>query len=217
MNKVLQQILAGIWHWTAPNPSIGGVRVSSYWLDGPGVLIDPLTPDAVLEWLSKRPTPPTAIVLANRHHYRNCAAINERFGCQVHVPAAGMHAFTHGEPVVPYEPGDELPGGLVAIEVGVLSPDDGGLYLESAQALWLADTIVRSPTDPNSRIGWVPDSLMDDPAQTKRGLLEAFTRVLADYEFEHLLLAHGLPLVGTGRAELEQLVREGGRTAGDAF
>jgi hypothetical protein len=36
-------------------------------------------------------------------------------------------------------------------------------------------------------------------------------------EFEHLLLAHGLPLIGNGRRELEQLVSQGGRTAGDAF
>ena len=47
---------------------------------------------------------------------------------------------------------------------------------------------------------------MDDPGRDQAGLLEAFGRVLADYEFEHLLLAHGLPLVGNGRAELEQLV-----------
>ena len=113
-------------------------------------------------------------MLANRHHYRDCGAINECFGCQVHVPAAGMHAFTHGEPVVPYEPGDELPGGLVAVEVGALSPDDGGLYLESGSALWLADTLVRAPTDPDSRIGWVADSLMDDPQETKGGMLAAF-------------------------------------------
>lgn len=217
MNKTLQQVIAGIWHWTAPHGNIGGTLVSSYWLDEPGVLIDPLTPEAVLEWLSRRPSPPSAIVLANRHHYRDCAVITQRFGCRVHVPAAGMHAFTHGEPVVPYEPGDDLPGGLVAVEVGALSPDDGGLYLAGSRALWLADTLVRSPTDPDSHIGWVPDSLMSDPEETKRGLLAAFERILADYEFEHLLLAHGLPLVGNGRLELERFVREGGRSASGAL
>jgi hypothetical protein len=89
--------------------------------------------------------------------------------------------------------------------------------LESASAIWVADTIVRSPTDPAGRIGWVPDSLMDDPEETKNGLLKAFSEVLENYEFEHLLLAHGLPLIGNGRSELEQLVREGGRIAPDAF
>lgn len=58
---------------------------------------------------------------------------------------------------------------------------------------------------------------MDDPEQTKDGLLQAFSEVLADHRFEHLMLAHGLPLVGNGRAELELLLSEGGRTADDAF
>jgi len=156
-------------------------------------------------------------VLANRHHYRDSGRIAERFGCQVHVPSAGLHRFTDGQPVVGYQPGAELPGGLRAFVVGSLSPDEDGLYSESAAAIWVADTIVRSPTDPSGRIGWVTDSLMDDPEQTKAGLLQAFSEVLADYEFEHLLLAHGLPLVGNGRSELEQLISDGGRTAGDAF
>lgn len=216
--EAMDEILPGIWHWTAPNPSIGGKLVSSYWLDEPGVFIDPLLPeDAGIAFFESRPLPPQAVVLANRHHYRDSGAICERFDCQVHVPRAGLHAFTDGQPVLAYEPGDELPGGLVALEIDVLSPDEGGLWLESAGALWVADTLVRSCTDPGSRVGWVLDSLMDDPGETKAGLLRAFGAVLDEYDFEHLLLAHGLPLIGDGRAALEQLVRAGGRTATDAF
>jgi hypothetical protein len=214
----MDEILPGVWHWVTPNPGIGGVPVSSYWLDEGGVLIDPLVPqDAGLEWFAARPTPPTAVVLANRHHYRDSKLLHDRFDVQVHVPEAGLHEFTDGQPVVGYAPGEVLAGGLVAVEIGVLSPDDGGLYLESASALWMADTLVRSCTDPQSRIGWVPDSLMDDPAETKRRLLAVFSRVLDELAFEHLLLAHGLPLVGSGRAALEEFVGSGGRTATDAF
>lgn len=213
----MDEVLPGIWHWTAPNPSIGNALVSSYWLDEPAVFIDPLLPeDAGIAFFESRPLPPQAVVLANRHHYRDSGRICERFGCQVHVPSAGLHAFADDQPVVPYEPGDELPGGLVPFVIDVLSPDEDGLFLESAAAIWVGDTLVRSCTDPGSRIGWVPDSLMDDPDETKSGLLRAFSAVLDDHQFEHLMLAHGLPLVGNGRAELEQLVREGGRTATDA-
>jgi hypothetical protein len=214
----MEEILPGIWHWITPNRNIGDTLVCSYWLDESGVLIDPLLSEEIgMGWLESRPTPPQAVVLANRHHYRDSGRIHERFGCQVHVPAAGLHQFRDREHVVGYEPGDELPGGLSAFVVGSLSPDEDGLFLSSASAIWLGDTIVRSMTDPSGRIGWVPDSLMDDPDETKAGLLQAFSEVLADYEFEHLLLAHGLPLIGDGRAELEALVREGGRTAPDAF
>jgi hypothetical protein len=214
----MNEILPGIWHWTTPNSNIGDALVSSYWLDEPGVFIDPLLPDdAGAAWFDSRPLTPQAIVLANRHHYRDSAQIHQRWGCQVHVPTTGLHEFTDRDHVVGYEPGDELPGGLTAFVVGSLSPDEDGLFLESAGAIWLGDTLVRSMTDPVSAVGWVPDSLMDDPATTKAGLLAAFTGVLGGYEFEHLLLAHGLPLIGDGREQLEQLVREGGRSCVDAF
>ncbi|HEX3618097.1 MAG TPA: hypothetical protein VHU61_16255 [Solirubrobacteraceae bacterium] len=214
----MNEIIPGVWHWTTPNSNIGNTLVSSYWLDEPAVFIDPLLPaDAGAAWFESRPLPPQAIVLSNRHHYRDSGQIHERFGCQVHVPAAGLHEFSDRDHVVGYEPGDELPGGLVAFVVGSLSPDEHGLLLAPAAAIWLGDTIVRSMTDPESRIGWVPDSLMDDPQATKAGLLAAFTRVLEQYDFEHLMLAHGLPLVGDGRDQLEQLVRDGGRSSEDAF
>ena len=213
----MDEILPGIWHWVTPNPNIGDTLVSSYWLDEGGVLIDPLlNEEAGLGWFESRPTPPQAVVLANRHHYRDSGRIHERFGCPVHTPSAGLHDFSGVEHVVGYQAGDELPGGLSAFVIGSLSPDEDGLYLESASAIWVGDTLVRSATDRSSRIGWVSDSLMDDPEQTKAGLLRAFSVMLDEYAFEHLMLAHGLPLIGDGRSELELLVREGGRTAGDA-
>jgi hypothetical protein len=213
----MKEILPGIWHWTTPRRSLGGTHVSSYWLDNAGVLINPMIPEEGIEWFAKRATEPTAIVLCNRHHYRDSGRFHERFGCDVHAPATGMHQFTAGQPVVPYQPGDKLPGDLVAVEVGALSPDDWGLYSADSKALWLGDTIVREPTNPDAEIGWVVDQLMDEPPKTKQGLIDAFTRILAEYDFEHLLLAHGLPLIGDGRAKLEEFVRTGGRTAAKAF
>lgn len=214
----MDEILPGIWHWTTPNPSIGGRLVSSYWLDQSGVLIDPLlSEEAGIGWFESRPTQPQAVVLSNRHHYRDAGRIHEHFGCPVHVPNAGLHEFGDRPHVVGYQPGDELPGELVPFVIGSLSPDEDGLFLQSASAIWVGDTLVRSATDRESRLGWVTDSLMDDPERTKDGLLQAFAEVLADHEFDHVMLAHGLPLIGNGRAELERLVREGGRTASDAF
>jgi len=76
-----------------------------------------------------------------------------------------------------------------------------------------ADALVGGAPDGSGPLGFVPDQLMDDPASTKRGLLDAFARLLEDYEFEHLLLAHGGPVIGDGRRGLEDLIAMGGRTA----
>jgi hypothetical protein len=62
-------------------------------------------------------------------------------------------------------------------------------------------------------LGFVPDSLMDDPPATKRALLAACASLLEEIDFIHLLLAHGGPLVGDGRERLQELVDAGGRTA----
>jgi hypothetical protein len=56
---------------------------------------------------------------------------------------------------------------------------------------------------------------MDDPEQTKQGLLASLRRALEELAFDHVLLAHGGPVIGDGRRQLEELVDSGGRTAFD--
>ncbi len=210
----MRELLPGLFHWTATHPKIG-IEVSSYWIEDGGVLIDPLVPvDVGLDWFADRPLPPSAIVLSNRHHYRESGCFAERFGCSVHVPRSGLHEFTHGEVVVGYDPDEDLPGGLRVFEIDAICPDDMALHAPSLRAIAFADGVVRGgPHGARDELGFVPDSLMDDPERTKRGLLEACSRVLAELEFAHVLLAHGDPIIDSGRAALEDLVRSGGRTA----
>ena len=80
------------FHWTAIHPEID-VAVSSYWLDESGVLLDPLLPDEGVEWFAQRRTPPAAIVLSNRLHYRQSAELVAAFGVPVFVPRVGLHQF----------------------------------------------------------------------------------------------------------------------------
>jgi hypothetical protein len=78
----------------------------------------------------------------------------------------------------------------------------------------LADGIVKGGTyGGDGPLGFVPDSFMDDPPGTKQGLLTGCEHLLSELEFEHLLLAHGGPVIGDGRALLQDLVDNGGRTA----
>lgn len=210
----MREVLPGVFHWTTVHPRIR-IEVSSYWLEDGGVLIDPLVPpEEGLEWFAGRPAPPAAILLSNRHHHRDSGRFVERFGCTVHCNRAGLHEFARGEPVVGFDPGDRLAGGVVACAVGALCPDETALHLPAARALVCADGVVRGgrhgQTGP---LGFVPDSLMDDPPETKRGLLDAYRRLLDELDFEHLLLAHGGPVIGDGRAQLQELVESGGRTA----
>jgi len=206
----MREILPGVFHWQAVHPKIH-IEVSSYWLEDGGVLVDPLVPpDAGVEWFAARATPPTAILLSNRHHYRESARFVEAFGCPVLCNRAGLHEFTHGEDVQGFEIGERLPGDVLACEVGVICPDETALHLAGKRALVIADGVVRGgPQGQSGPLGFVPDSLMDEPQRTKEGLLAAFARLLEELDFEHLLLAHGGPVIGDGRAQLQEFVRSG--------
>ena len=210
----MHEVLPGVFHWTTFHPGIQ-TEVCSYWLDESGVLVDPLlAPDAELDWFAGRATQPQVIVLCNRHHYRDSGRFVERFGIPVYANRAGLHEFTHGEQVAPFDPGDTFPGGLVVHEVGGICPDDSALYLPASRTIVFADGVVRGGVEGHlGRIGFVPDQYMDDPPETKRQLLAALSRLLGELDFEHVLLTHGGPLVGDGRAELEELVSSGGRSA----
>jgi len=193
----LEEIAPGIWHWTALHPGIN-IVVSSYYLPGEGVLIDPIAPRGGLDWFAEH-GPPTDVLLTNRHHYRSSEEFAERFGVAVHCAREGMHEFTHGKRVEPFDFGDELPGRVIAHAVGAICPDETALHIPARHALALADGAVR--WEAGGPLAFVPDSLMDEPARTKEGLRESYRR-LSKLDFEHLLLAHGEPFVGSGRETL---------------
>ncbi len=202
----MREIAPGLFHWTAFHD---GIRkdVSSYFVSGSGVVIDPLLPSEgfggginPVEWLEEH-GPPTAIVLSNRHHYRHSDRLVDAFSIPVYASEPGMHAFSPDQHVRPFHFGDELVGAVVTHEVGAICPDETALEIPSARALALADGLVRFD-DSDGPVGFVADSLLgDDPESVKAGLRKAFERLLA-LDFDHLLLAHGLPAVGDGKEEL---------------
>ncbi len=210
----MEEVLPGVWHWAAHHPKLG-IVVSSYWLEPGGVLIDPLIPEQEgIEWFASRPREPAAVLLSNRHHLREAGRFAERFGCPIYCSSAGLHEFAGGPAVLGFAAGEELPGPVRACAVGAICPDESALYLPEARALSLADGVVRGGLlGTGGPLGFVPDSMMDDPEATKRGLLDAYGRLLEELDFEHLLLAHGGPVIGDGRSLLQELIDSGGRTA----
>jgi hypothetical protein len=197
----MKEILPGVLHWTASHPKIK-IEVSSYYLAEERVLIDPLLPAEGLDGFADNT--PQDVLLTNRHHYRDSGRFEERFGCTVWCVESGMHEFTSGEQVRPFRFGDELPGGITAVEIGSICPDDTALYIPRAEGVVaFADGLVRRNDGP---LGFVPEEYMgDDPAAVKKGLVAAFRRLL-EHDFDHLLLAHGWPWIGGGKQALREFV-----------
>jgi hypothetical protein len=196
----MQEIAPGLWHWTARHPHIGS-EVSSYYLHSERVALDPMLPAEGLEWFDG--AEPRHVILTNRHHDRDAWRLQEAFGSQVHCAATGIHELEGRGSVTPFRFGDELPGGIIAHQVGAICPDETALHIPAHRALAVADGIVRWGGEEG--LAFVPDSLMDDPAETKQGLLGAY-RTLLDLKFELLLLAHGAPVTANARRELREFV-----------
>jgi hypothetical protein len=189
----MEEIAPGIWHWAAAHPRIK-ILVHSYYLPAERVLVDPIVPEGGLDWFAEH-GPPTDVLLTNRHHYRSSAAFVDRFGVTVRCVREGLHELG-GRGVEPFDFGDEVCSGVVAHEVGAICPDETAFHVPALRALALADGAVR--WEPGGPLAFVPDHLMDDADGTKAGLRASYRR-LAELDFEHLLLAHGAPFVGTGR------------------
>jgi hypothetical protein len=177
--------------------------VSSYFVESARTLVDPMLPEEGIEWF-RGGREPERIVLTIRHHYRHCDAFVREFGVDVWCHEDGLHEFEDGPEVRGFSFGDTLAPGITALEMDVISPDDTALRIESDRgALAFGDGLVHWG---DRRVGFVPDPLLgDDPEAVKRGLRASLERLL-EQEFEHLLFAHGDPIVGDGRRALERFL-----------
>ena len=197
----MKEILAGIFHWTAVHPRIG-IEVSCHFAAGSGTAIDPLLPAEGIEWFEGREV--RRVVLSNRHHLRHAPEIAERFGCPILCHEAGLHEFEEGSGVEGFGFGDRLADEVVALEMDAICPEDTVLRIEAGGgALLFADSLIHY-----REVGFVPDNLIgDDPEGVKRRIRDRCAALL-DEDFDHLLFAHGDPLVGGGREAL-RAVAEG--------
>jgi hypothetical protein len=190
----MHEIAPGIQHWTAQHPKIKS-EVSSYWLPSLGVLLDPLAVPAEVDQVDE-------IILVNRHHLRDALEARERLGATIRAPRAGAHEFDDGDPVDFYDFGEGLAGGaIIPHQVTELWPDDSALHIPSLNALAIADTVIHY----DDELTLVPDNLMGDAEAESRGILDGLAALAERLEFDHLLLAHGTPVIGDGRERLRSL------------
>lgn len=196
------EVIPGVLHWKAFHDRINQDAHSCY-LPAQRVAVDPMPSEGLCEALAERGGV-ERVLLTNRHHLRASEQLAEVFGCEVLAPASGMHEFDDGQPVRPYQWGEELAPGVVAHEIGAICPDDGALHIRvGVGALAFADSVIRW----GDELAFVPDFLMDDPARVKAGTLSALRRLL-ELDFDAILLAHGEPIPRGGKRALERFVAE---------
>ena len=119
----MQQIFPGTFHWTAFHEGIK-TRVSSYYVEPAGVLIDPMVPAEGLEAFAERDPRPQQVVLTSGLHRRHAARYADAFGIPIVVSREGAERIGGALDVELYGDGDDGAPGVRAVHVGVLCPDE---------------------------------------------------------------------------------------------
>jgi hypothetical protein len=196
MSDPIHEVLPGVLHWSAPHPS-AGIDSGSHYLVEEGILIDPIAPREGLEWFDGREI--REILLTNRHHTRSAFDLQDRLGVAIRAPRTGMHELP-ADRVRPYDFGEELSDGIRPHAVSESWPDETSLEIPRYRAVAIADGVINY-----DGLGFFPDDLLgEDAEEEKQRLREGFARLAADVAFDHLLLAHGTPVIGDGRERLRR-------------
>ena len=193
------RVAGGLWTWTAPHPSWDEAydwpeAVGCVYYEAPDavVVIDPLLPrgeeDEFLQALDRdveRLGLPVAVLLTAPWHSRSADELARRYGTVV-------WAHEHGRGRLPFPSrADALPHGIELVVPD--GPDEGqvAFFIRPHRALVVAEIFA------GERGGL---RVCPSPALRNRAAFEASLRRLLELPIEHVLVSHGEPVLGDGRA-----------------
>src|SRR3954451_24479114 len=121
----MNEIVPGIFHWTAQHPDIHS-RVSSYYVEPAGIVIDPLEPEDGMGFFDGLDLAPQQVVLTSGLHWRHADRFPHRYDAVVRVVAEGIERWgdDSDRDAEPFHYNDEVAPGVIAHEVARIAPDD---------------------------------------------------------------------------------------------
>lgn len=154
------------------------------------VIVDPVPFSADdLAYIEAAGLKPDALVITNRNHLRERAEVIKRWTIPtfMHILEAEGAGIAPEKTVVD---GDKV-FGLVCVHLPGKSPGEIGLYWPERRLFLLGDALIA----PYGALKTVPAEKQDDPAALKRSL-----ELLRTYDFDHLLVGDGDPLLGDAKS-----------------
>jgi hypothetical protein len=192
-------VAEGLWIWRLPHPDwtpeadweppVTSTRAGS---GGEIALLDPLAPpdDRDPLWERLDADPPTLVVVLKPDHVRHVDRFVERYGARAYGPELFFRHDIPNTELEPVQPGDELPGGFLALYDG-RGRNETPLWLPEQRALVFADGM----TAPGGEL-----RVWATPWHEERTL--PALRALLELPFEHVIVSHGEPV--HDRAAYEQ-------------
>lgn len=200
-----QEILPGLWRWSAPHPDWRPARPGSAddWEQMVGsvlfepadsvAVIDPLIPrqdeEEFLAWLDRRVGDrPVSVLTTVRWHRRDREAVAARYRRQT------RHAW------------NAVPAGVVPM--ALRGAGEIVYWLPDAATLVPGDRILG---DGSGGLRLPPESWLGRVRVDRRGLADLL-RPLLELPFERVLVSHGEPVLECARAALERAIAEASRS-----
>jgi hypothetical protein len=184
-------VAEGLWLWRQTHPDWhGGVdwepQVTSTCVatGGEVLVVDALAPpeDASNVWGRLDAAPPTVAVVLKPDHVRDVDTFVDRYGARAYGPWLFWRNNIPRTELEPVQPGDELPGGAVALYDG-RGRGETPLWLPEQRAVVFADALTERG---GALLVW------GTPWHEER-VLPAL-RALLELPFEHVIVSHGAPL-----------------------
>jgi len=191
MEPELRDVAPGLWIWRVPHPDWSPDAdweppVTSTCVESGGevAVLDPLAPPegAAEIWERLDARPPTLAVVLKPDHVRSVDRFVERYGARAYGPSLFWRDDIPATELEPVEPGDELPGGLVALYDG-RGRSETPLWIPEQRALVFADGL----TAPGGEL-----RVWSTPWHEERAL--PALRALLELPFEHVIVSHGEPV-----------------------
>jgi len=187
---VVVDVAPGLWIWRLDHPDWAphvdwAPTVTSTCVESGGevVLLDPLAPpDGNEAWERLEARPPTVVAILKPDHVRDVDRVVGRYGCLAYGPYWFWRDDIPETELEGIQPGDVLPGGLVALYDG-RGRNETPLWLPEQQALVFADAL----TEREGRL-----VVWGTPWHEER-VLPAL-RALLELPFEHVIVSHGEPV-----------------------
>jgi glyoxylase-like metal-dependent hydrolase (beta-lactamase superfamily II) len=187
----IRDVAPGLWIWRLTHPEWKpeldwGEMVTSTCVESGGevALLDALAPpdDAREIWERLDARPPTLVAVLKPDHIRDVDLFVGRYGARAFGPELFWRTDIPETDLEPIWPGNELPGGLVALYDG-RGRNETPLWLPEQRALVFADGL----TAPQGEL-----RVWGTPWHEERAL--PALRALLEYPFEHVIVSHGEPV-----------------------
>jgi hypothetical protein len=187
----LRDVAPGLWTWRLEHPEWEpGLdwkpQVTSTCVESGGevAVLDPLAPpdDSDEAWARLDARPPTLAVVLKPDHVRDVDLFVRRYRARAYGPYLFWRENIPETELEGIQPGDELPGGLVALYDG-RGRNETPLWLPEQRALVFADAL----TAPEGEL-----RVWATPWHEERAL--PALRALLELPFEHVIVSHGEPV-----------------------